>query len=686
MKRWLLFSLFGLFDALSLSQPVPSNVKPVTRVVMILESMLKSLEAEQKSDEEIREKMDCWCTTDEKSKKDSIEQAEENERSPMVFNSLILVVAKRLGRSPEGLQLRPVRLEGGRFTVTERRVTSSTARERSAILKGMSKCLDMIGHPCFAISDNVNVSERWDNIEDVMSAGKLKNFLKAGEVIQDYLHVGRKDPAISLVDLAARFVATGNESGEVARPDDSELNCPEDREELVRGAHPHYGDDSVIVAALKRVRDVGDEPSEVGEKKKKIGDGENSCYIPSVEESTLDKLVDAMHKELGHGGIDAVLYLFRRFNLRGAHPMSEVRRVVERVIKKCPGCQLGKPSYWKTEPGVTRGLPSDTPLSMVGIYFTDLTPLELKLCVIVCLSSKRTWAKVVTDSSAATVVTCLLEFIGSLGAPRLVLSDQALVFKSAEVMSVVQRLHIRWRYTAAYRPWGNGIVERKVQTLKAGIRSTLWSWIVAEEIPEEGHFEYMHERVNMATCLVILRCNLLAEKDQPFFAFDYRLPLCDPADASYGKFENYTGQLRPGDRVLVRTPGLNPGRRLDALFSRTGLVIERVGNSRYSIDLGDLTGQPLILHESQMKKIEFEDDDEECGPGRNPHEEDDLYMPHSSRPFRAVREGEAGPGPAETFRLQKVANIREHKAITMYFRRPSSLLIEQGTQHILYST
>merc|ERR1719335_658670 len=50
--------------------------RPVTKVVNLLKDMLKQMEAEAEEDEEIYEKMACWCETNDKEKTKAIADAE----------------------------------------------------------------------------------------------------------------------------------------------------------------------------------------------------------------------------------------------------------------------------------------------------------------------------------------------------------------------------------------------------------------------------------------------------------------------------------------------------------------------------------------------------------------------------------------------------------------------------------
>merc|ERR1719281_866961 len=50
--------------------------RPITKVVTLLKDMLKQLEKESEEDQEIYDSMACWCTTNDKDKVKSIDDAE----------------------------------------------------------------------------------------------------------------------------------------------------------------------------------------------------------------------------------------------------------------------------------------------------------------------------------------------------------------------------------------------------------------------------------------------------------------------------------------------------------------------------------------------------------------------------------------------------------------------------------
>merc|ERR1719350_1851425 len=63
-------------SALSFDEDAAKN-RPVSKVITLLKDMLKQLEKEAEEDEEIYDKMACWCETNDKEKTKSIAEAEE---------------------------------------------------------------------------------------------------------------------------------------------------------------------------------------------------------------------------------------------------------------------------------------------------------------------------------------------------------------------------------------------------------------------------------------------------------------------------------------------------------------------------------------------------------------------------------------------------------------------------------
>merc|ERR1719211_1001960 len=75
LSLFLLCALFVPSAALSFDAVGAKN-RPVSKVITLLKDMLKQLEKEAEEDEEIYDKMACWCETNDKAKTKAIAEAE----------------------------------------------------------------------------------------------------------------------------------------------------------------------------------------------------------------------------------------------------------------------------------------------------------------------------------------------------------------------------------------------------------------------------------------------------------------------------------------------------------------------------------------------------------------------------------------------------------------------------------
>merc|ERR1719461_1310720 len=83
MGQWCLWMVAILSAGLHVSvvsslnfDAIAAKNRPVSKVITLLKDMLKQLEKEAEEDEEIYDKMACWCETNDKEKTKSIADAE----------------------------------------------------------------------------------------------------------------------------------------------------------------------------------------------------------------------------------------------------------------------------------------------------------------------------------------------------------------------------------------------------------------------------------------------------------------------------------------------------------------------------------------------------------------------------------------------------------------------------------
>merc|ERR1711881_821641 len=78
--------------------------RPVSKVITLLKDMLKQLEKEAEEDEEIYDKMACWCETNDKAKTKAIADAES--RIGMLTTKIeeLTALSARLGTEIKNLE------------------------------------------------------------------------------------------------------------------------------------------------------------------------------------------------------------------------------------------------------------------------------------------------------------------------------------------------------------------------------------------------------------------------------------------------------------------------------------------------------------------------------------------------------------------------------------------------------
>ncbi|CAJ1363142.1 unnamed protein product [Effrenium voratum] len=102
MSRWRAF-LWAPVAVLA-SLRVDLGKDPVIKVVSLLEDMEKQLEADAKKDEEVYDKMACWCTETQKSKQAAIEEGSARIESLAAEIEQGIALSARLGPEIESLQ------------------------------------------------------------------------------------------------------------------------------------------------------------------------------------------------------------------------------------------------------------------------------------------------------------------------------------------------------------------------------------------------------------------------------------------------------------------------------------------------------------------------------------------------------------------------------------------------------
>lgn len=283
--------------------------------------------------------------------------------------------------------------------------------------------------------------------------------------------------------------------------------------------------------------------------------------------------VDELHK-MNHLGVDRTLNLARMVNA------DTTRAEVERCVKACERCATIDPAPAVHEEGC---LEVSQPWIRLAIDFTHYGA-ALYLTIVDCGPGRfAVWREVAAESSDI-VVKNIEQVFRERGPPRELLMDNGTAFRSRSVQELCARWGVFPRFRAAYRPAGNGIVERNHRTVKRiAARSQI--------SPLQAAFWY----------------NLASEgtrgKPAPssaVFAYRWRHPAARTAEMD-GCDRPVNGcPFETGDAVFVKPPGARcttewPRGRVDSVVSTNNVVVD--GMPRHVLDLRKVPEQPTSVPE-----------------------------------------------------------------------------------------
>ena len=162
---------------------------------------------------------------------------------------------------------------------------------------------------------------------------------------------------------------------------------------------------------------------------------------------------------LGHKGIKATLELLQKKGK--SWPRMEAD--VSQFIAACPTCQkvrLGQGSM----AAALHTTAVDEPYTVLALDTIGPLPEDdhgnkYIICAIDCFS-RFVELKATKDTSAKCAASFLLEIFGRFGLPREVRSDQGTQYAARVVNQLLELCAVAHKYSPAYRPQANGIVER----------------------------------------------------------------------------------------------------------------------------------------------------------------------------------------------------------------------------------
>ena len=262
--------------------------------------------------------------------------------------------------------------------------------------------------------------------------------------------------------------------------------------------------------------------------------------------------VESLHAE-HHFGVDKTLYL-------GQLVDPELTRAeVEQCVRRCAQCQSIDPSPAHHETGTLGVSENWSRLAIDTTHFGN----RCYMTVVDCGPSRYAIWRKVRSENAEDVATVLEELFRERGPVAEVLCDNSTAFRSQRLAALCRQWNVRQRFRAAYRPSGNGIVERNHRTVKrmaarggiTPLKAVFWYNLAATDVRDPS-----------------------SAPSGGVFAYRWRHPAVEPKDPA-PREEKDPDRYRVGDQVLVKPPGARCTTRWT-----TGQVTGVVSNNTVLVD------------------------------------------------------------------------------------------------------
>jgi len=221
---FLVVAMLASAAAFDLTFDATSDEKPIAKVVNLLKDMQKQLELEGEEDEEMYEKMACWCETNDREKTKSIKEAEariedlttsieEGTAKSSQLNTEIANLGKELEKNRQALDkataLRQKDL--AEFVAEEKDVLQSLSALKSAIVV-LSKHNSLVqAKPHSAMLQVTQSETEAEKAEIVVVTSALQDGLKHSGLLQGVLTKTQKRKAAAFIKAGTKAPGASGE-------------------------------------------------------------------------------------------------------------------------------------------------------------------------------------------------------------------------------------------------------------------------------------------------------------------------------------------------------------------------------------------------------------------------------------------------------------------------------------------
>lgn len=195
--------------------------------------------------------------------------------------------------------------------------------------------------------------------------------------------------------------------------------------------------------------------------------------LTSGELTAEDKvfLLKTFHDDPANGGHDGELRTYMKLRARFADRWSGMRKDVQTYVKSCPVCQVQKFKFRPKLDYLTVPSHAKTPFHTIRLDFGTLRKKSETIAttrsfiVLVCEYSRYIVAKCIRENTRSLIQ--FLEAQPFLDKIRVISCDNGGSFSANQFVTWCQHKGIQLKHSAPYAPSSQGLVERKVQTIKS---------------------------------------------------------------------------------------------------------------------------------------------------------------------------------------------------------------------------
>ena len=300
-----------------------------------------------------------------------------------------------------------------------------------------------------------------------------------------------------------------------------------------------------------------------------------------------------------------------------------IDRDVDRCVRQCATCQKSRPEppeaplhswSWPTRP-------------WARLHLDYAGPVEGKM-VLVMIDAHSKWIEAVptTTATSAAVIEVCRERFAQFGLPETVVTDNGSCFVSSEFEAFLKRNGIQHVTTAPYHPASNGLAERAVQIVKAGLkrnqegtfRSRLSNTLASHRLTP-------HATTGKSPCELLLGRRIRTRLD---FLRPNTADKLEKQQAQQKKSHDKQSKLRKfseGSTVWVRDMP-SGGKWI------SGVVLQAHGNVSYSVKLEG--GRVRKCHIDQLRAAHAQTPSVEISVGSSLPESTEMTPPDVDLPTR----------------------------------------------------